>query len=467
MSTQTPDDAGVAPAMNGRAPYEPPHSVQGEQNVLGAILADPAQWDRVAPMLIEHDFVRLDHRLIWRAMQTLQCNRLPLNVVALAEHLRLGEERQHFGETGGLAYLGTLARETLSPTHCVSYANIVRSHANRRALFELGERLVDPQTTIQAALADAEATLDSVQARGTKPKGVQLIAIDVCDFLSRDIPRRAHILAPPIPEQGLVMVYGPRGLGKTQVSVGIAVAVACGGTFLKWSAPQPAGVLLIDGEMPAAAMQARLASAITVSDRELSAPLRLITPDLNWESGMPDLSTLAGQQSVDSLVTDDIRLIIVDNLSSLLRSGVENDAESWLPLQTWALRHRAAGRSVLFIHHAGKGGAQRGTSRREDVLDTVIALRRPSDYRQSEGARFEVHFEKGRSLFGNDAKAFEAQLQVDEHGRAVWTMKDLEANQDKQISELAELGMKPGEIAQELGVSRATIYRRMPKGAHG
>ena len=42
-------------------------------------------------------------------------------------------------------------------------------------------------------------------------------------------------------------------------------------------------------------------------------------------------------------------------------------------------------------------GRQRGTSRREDALDTVIALRRPDDYSPEHGARFEVHFEKLRN----------------------------------------------------------------------
>lgn len=54
----------------------------------------------------------------------------------------------------------------------------------------------------------------------------------------------------------------------------------------------------------------------------------------------------------------------------------------------------------MFIHHAGKSGAQRGTSKREDVLDTVVALKRPGDYVTSQGARFEVHFEKARGIFG-------------------------------------------------------------------
>ena len=290
-----------------------------------------------------------------------------------------------------------------------------------------------------------------------------LQSVEIRDFLTRTIPPRKHVLFPIIPEQGLVMAYGPRGLGKTHVSVGIAVAVAAGARFLRWSAPNPAGVLLIDGEMPAAAIQARFADAICASDKEPQASLRLVTPDLNWECGMPDLSTAEGQKAVDEQVMEDTRLIIVDNLSSLLRTGVENDAESWLPLQTWALRHRAAGRSVLFIHHAGKGGAQRGTSRREDVLDTVIALRRPSDYRQEEGARFEVHIDKGRSLFGKDATPFEALLSTEANGKPAWSIRDLEVNQHNQIAELSSLGMKASEIAQELGISRSTVFRRMQR----
>ena len=54
----------------------------------------------------------------------------------------------------------------------------------------------------------------------------------------------------------------------------------------------------------------------------------------------------------------------------------ENEADSWGPVQAWCLRQRAAGKSVLLIHHAGKGGGQRGTSRKEDVLDTVMSLKR-------------------------------------------------------------------------------------------
>ena len=69
-----------------------------------------------------------------------------------------------------------------------------------------------------------------------------------------------------------------------------------------------------------------------------------------------------------------------------------------MPIQKWALRQRSKGKSMAFIHHAVKSGPQRGTSRRRDALDTEIALKRPSDYKGDQGARFEVHFEKARGL---------------------------------------------------------------------
>ena len=51
-----------------------------------------------------------------------------------------------------------------------------------------------------------------------------------------------------------------------------------------------------------------------------------------------------------------------------------------MPVQEWILQLRRRGISVLIVHHAGKGGDQRGTSAKEDVLDTVIKLSRPDDY---------------------------------------------------------------------------------------
>ena len=121
-----------------------------------------------------------------------------------------------------------------------------------------------------------------------------------------------------------------------------------------------------------------------------------------------------------------VELLILDNLSALCRSGKENEGESWLPVQEWLLRLRQQGHSVLLVHHAGKSGAQRGTSRREDLLDTVVALQHPSDYAVSDGLRCEVHYEKARGFHGQDARPFEVRMQLEGSGAAHWTTSDAE-----------------------------------------
>lgn len=163
------------------------------------------------------------------------------------------------------------------------------------------------------------------------PKNTNLQADDIEAFLALEIPPREMILTPFLPSQGLVMLFAARGIGKTHLSLGIGYAVATGSTFLRWTAPKARRVLFIDGEMPATTMQERLAAIVAGSDKEPSDPnfLRIITPD-RQEAGIPDLSTSAGQAAVEAVLIDS-DLLILDNLSSLFRSGRENEAEGWVP----------------------------------------------------------------------------------------------------------------------------------------
>jgi len=80
-----------------------------------------------------------------------------------------------------------------------------------------------------------------------------------------------------------------------------------------------------------------------------------------------------------------VELVILDNLATLCRVGKENESESWLPIQDWLLRLRRRGIAVIVIHHANKSGGQRGTSSREDVMDTVIALRPTKEHTGRDG----------------------------------------------------------------------------------
>jgi hypothetical protein len=283
--------------------------------------------------------------------------------------------------------------------------------------------------------------------------------VELAEFLAMELPARELILSPWLPKAGLCMIHARPGVGKTHLSLNIAYAVASGGQFLGWRAEKPSGVLFIDGEMPAAALQERLAQiAMTNGKSSLGAKLQFITPDFQV-MGMPDLATWQGQECINQHITDEIDLIIVDNLSCLLRTGRENESESWLPVQTWALSLRAKGKSVLFIHHSGKGGSQRGSSKKEDVLDTVISLKRPEDYTQDKGACFVVSFEKARGFHGEDAKPFEASLIVGDKNQSGWTTRSLEESTYEKVIGMLNDGMSQTEIANELGIHKSTVNR--------
>ncbi|MEZ4601346.1 MAG: AAA family ATPase [Syntrophotaleaceae bacterium] len=306
-------------------------------------------------------------------------------------------------------------------------------------------------------LEEARRQIELAAREDVTPKPARLKVVDIVELLSLQFPPRENLLSPWLPQQGLCMVFAPRGIGKTHFSLGVSYAVASGGTFLNWTASRPRGVLFLDGEMPGVVLQERMARIATSSDKEPAAPLRIITPDLQ-PRGMINLSDPVDQAALDPFL-DGIDLIVVDNLSTLCRSGKEAEGESWLPVQQWALQQRAAGRSVLFIHHSGKNGEQRGTSRREDVLDTVIALRRPGDYTPDRGASFEVHFEKARGIYGEETKPFEATLITDSDGRQTWAMKELEASTAEKVARLMAEGVPQAEIGEMLGITKGAVSK--------
>lgn len=289
--------------------------------------------------------------------------------------------------------------------------------------------------------------------------------VDIHSFLAMDIPPREMLFEPWLPSQGLAMLYGKRGLGKTYLALGIAYAVASGGALLSWRAPKARKVLYIDGEMLAAPLQERLAAIVKAAEREPEpGMLSIITPDLQ-PRGMPDLATAGGQADIAEVMSPETKLIIVDSLSSLVRGeGRENDAESWLPIAEWALAQRVAGRSLLFLHHANRRGEQRGTSKREDLLDTVLALRPPSQHQPNQAARFEIHMEKSRGLCA-EFVPIEAELTGDEGGGVTWTYRAIEETRADRILRMQADGMPVKEIAEELKVDRSTVYRALKRSA--
>jgi putative DNA primase/helicase len=117
---------------------------------------------------------------------------------------------------------------------------------------------------------------------------------------------------------------------------------------------------------------------------------------------------------------------------------------------------------VVLVHHAGKGGQQRGTSKREDLLDVVIGLSRPKDYDPSQGAVFVAEFTKARNLMGADAESLELQLGGDDD-RAVRTWRTVESSTYDRVVALTKEGLTPGEICAELDINKSNVSRHLRK----
>ena len=286
-------------------------------------------------------------------------------------------------------------------------------------------------------------------------KKTRLISVHLGEFLSKKIPSRRLILDPCFHEQSLNMLYAPRGIGKTFISLSLGLAIASGGQIVKFRAPEPRRVLYVDGEMPASSMQERLLKLLPNEKQFDPTFFKLITPDLQ-EGGIRDISTKEGQGDINDHLQG-VDFLILDNLSTLIQSKSENEAEDWIPVQQWLLMLRKWGIAVLLIHHAGKNGQQRGSSKKEDILDTVISIRRTKNWTACDGAHFEWHFEKNRGFDGDQALPIEVSLTMDENGRTQWTYRELEERELNMIGQLYQDGMSQREISKEMKVSLGKV----------
>ncbi|WP_108125232.1 replicative DNA helicase [Saccharospirillum mangrovi] len=136
----------------------PPHSLEAEQSVLGALMIDNSQWDGVAEILMPDDFHRGEHRQIFRMMMKLSDQTQPLDVITLGEAL---EKEKQLEAVGGMAYLNDLADNTPSISNLLAYGKIVQERSVLRRLIrvanDIASKAYDPRGL------DAETLLDDAE----------------------------------------------------------------------------------------------------------------------------------------------------------------------------------------------------------------------------------------------------------------------------------------------------------------
>jgi len=298
----------------------------------------------------------------------------------------------------------------------------------------------------------------------SRPDLIPIESLGLEQLINLDLPERGMILKPIIPEQGIVEVFGPRGILKTWIVLGIGLAIASGKkAFWTWESPEPRKVLFIDGEMSIFDLQTRINQLIKgYGYKPDDEHFQIINPDkIPFNQPVPNIAYPQGQRAL-SMAVAKAEVVILDNLSCLASHGKENEAESWSPVQKWLLELRRQGKTAIFVHHANKSGGSSGTSARERICDTVINLKKPQDYQTTQGARAEVHFEKARGFYGDDAAPFELSLSNRMDGGVKWIAKPTGLDeQTSKILEMKDQGMALRAIGKKLGISSTTVKRRL------
>ena len=306
-----------------------------------------------------------------------------------------------------------------------------------------------------------QLTIEKVMAQKETVNLSSSVVVELDDFKKLKMPEIKTIMHPWLTYGSTHMIYAPRGAGKTFFSMSISLAVVCGTDFGDWVLKEPENVLYVDGEMLPQTMVQRV-RGLESNLQEKQKKWYILSSGINLQnkSSAINIAKPYWQEYIfNEVVSKNIKLLFLDNISALTPGIEENESSSWDNIAAWQNKLKQTGCAVVLVHHAGKGGQQRGTSAREDALDTVISLKPVSKLAES-GVDVDVVFEKSRHISGVQASAMNFKI-LSEPGSGVlkWEMGQSGNSKRNEVIKLLVQGMGYREISDRMGLSRNTLSK--------
>jgi replicative DNA helicase len=215
----------------------PPHSLEAERAVLGALLLERESLPRAIEVLRASDFYKEGHRQIFASMVGLFERNEPVDLLTLAEELRRCNTLE---EVGGAAALASLVEEAATAAHVVSYANIVREKALLRDLIRSATEIIgqsyEQRDDVDALLDQAEGLIFQISERRLQGSAIPVRAIlkDTFEYIERLYDRKEHVtglatgfrrldeLTSGFQPSDFIIIAGRPSMGKTAFALNIA-----------------------------------------------------------------------------------------------------------------------------------------------------------------------------------------------------------------------------------------------------
>jgi RecA-family ATPase len=147
-------------------------------------------------------------------------------------------------------------------------------------------------------------------------------------------------------------IHAARGTGKSFFALALCHALTTGQEIAGWKIEKPVKVMYIDGEMSQQDLQNRCRGLDLGNEN-----FRSINHDAFFrENG--SVFCLSEEKDQNALLqhcyNQGVKVLVLDNLSSLFRGVEENSADDWEKILGWLLKCRRYGISVVLIHHSAK-----------------------------------------------------------------------------------------------------------------
>ncbi len=179
--------AGVNSGTEADAAQAMPHSIEAEQQLLGALLTNNDVYDRVASIIQPHHFYDPVHQRIYETAVARIAKGNLASPVTLKAFL---DDDEGLKELGGPAYLAKLAGAAISAFAVRDYAQMIHDMAIRRELIGLGQDIVGKATRAEVEseprdqIIEAEQKLYKLSEQGQSDSGFQSFLKAVTDAVN-------------------------------------------------------------------------------------------------------------------------------------------------------------------------------------------------------------------------------------------------------------------------------------------